>query len=140
MNTEPNGITDALAKAMQVVNDGRQAQEAAGNQTVEVEAAEGMIRVSATLAGKVRVDLVDPRTVRLSKEYLSEEITNGVNAALDAAREQAGMPGAVDLAALSEKVEEIQQQSVRQLSSFMNSLAESHTKIVQAASQAKGID
>lgn len=140
MNTEPNGITDALAKAMQVVNDGRQAQEAAGNQTVEVEAAEGMIRVSATLAGKVKVDLVDPRAVRLSKEYLSEEITNGVNAALDAAREQAGMPGAVDLAALSEKVEEIQQQSVRQLSSFMNSLAESHTKIVQAASQAKGID
>ncbi|MEU5871662.1 YbaB/EbfC family nucleoid-associated protein [Glycomyces sp. NPDC047369] len=140
MNTEPNGITDALAKAMQVVNDGKQAQEAAGNQTVEVEAAEGMIRVSATLAGKVRVDLVDPRTVRLSKEYLSEEITNGVNAALDAAREQAGMPGAVDLAALSEKVEEIQQQSVRQLGSFMNSLAESHTKIVQAAAQAKGLD
>lgn len=140
MNTESNGIADALAKAMQVVNDGKQAQEAAGNQTVEVEAAEGMIRVSATLAGKVKVDLVDPRAVRLSKEYLSEEITNGVNAALDAAREQAGMPGAVDLAALSEKVEEIQQQSVRQLGSFMNSLAESHTKIVQAAAQAKGLD
>ncbi|PRY61037.1 YbaB/EbfC family nucleoid-associated protein [Glycomyces artemisiae] len=140
MNTESNGIADALAKAVQVVNDGRQAQEAAGNQTVEVEAAEGMIRVSATLAGKVKVDLVDPRAVRLSKEYLSEEITNGVNAALDAAREQAGMPGAVDLAALSEKVEEIQQQSVRQLGSFMNSLAESHTKIVQAAAQAKGLD
>ncbi|WP_335991508.1 YbaB/EbfC family nucleoid-associated protein [Glycomyces sp. MUSA5-2] len=140
MNTESNGIADALAKAMQVVNDGKQAQEAAGNQTVEVEAAEGMIRVSATLAGKVKVDLVDPRAVRLSKEYLSEEITNGVNAALDAAREQAGMPGAVDLAALSEKVEEIQQQSVRQLGSFMNSLAESHTKIVQTAAQAKGLD
>jgi len=140
LNTESNGIADALAKAMQVVNDGKQAQEAAGNQTVEVEAAEGMIRVSATLAGKVKVDLVDPRAVRLSKEYLSEEITNGVNAALDAAREQAGMPGAVDLAALSEKVEEIQQQSVRQLGSFMNSLAESHTKIVQAAAQAKGLD
>lgn len=140
MNTESNGIADALAKAVQVVNDGKQAQEAAGNQTVEVEAAEGMIRVSATLAGKVKVDLVDPRAVRLSKEYLSEEITNGVNAALDAAREQAGMPGAVDLAALSEKVEEIQQQSVRQLGSFMNSLAESHTKIVQAAAQAKGLD
>ncbi|NUQ89639.1 MAG: hypothetical protein HOQ43_14420 [Glycomyces artemisiae] len=140
MNTESNGIADALAKAMQVVNDGKQAQEAAGNQTVEVEAAEGMIRVSATLAGKVKVDLVDPRAVRLSKEYLSEEITNGVNAALDAAREQAGMPGAVDLAALSEKVEEIQQQSVKQLSSFMSTLVDSQQRIVRAAAEAKGVE
>ncbi len=141
MNTTPeNGIADALAKAMDIVREGRQAQEEAGAQTVEVQAAEGMIRVSATLAGKVTVDIVDPRAVRLSKEYLSEEITAGVNAALDAAREQAGMPGAIDLESLSEKVEEIQQQSVQQLSSFMNTLAASHSKIVQAAAQAKGVE
>ncbi|WP_158630371.1 YbaB/EbfC family nucleoid-associated protein [Glycomyces terrestris] len=141
MNTTPeSGIADALAKAMDIVRDGRQAQEDAGAQAVEVRAADGMISVSATLAGKVTVDIVDPRAVRLSKEYLSEEITNGVNAALDAAREQAGVPGAIDLDALSEKVEEIQQQSVQQLSSFMNTLAASHTRIVQAAAQAKGVE
>ncbi|RRR99317.1 hypothetical protein EIW28_11380 [Glycomyces terrestris] len=141
LNTTPeSGIADALAKAMDIVRDGRQAQEDAGAQAVEVRAADGMISVSATLAGKVTVDIVDPRAVRLSKEYLSEEITNGVNAALDAAREQAGVPGAIDLDALSEKVEEIQQQSVQQLSSFMNTLAASHTRIVQAAAQAKGVE
>jgi DNA-binding protein YbaB len=141
MNSTPDssGIADALNQALQVARDGQRAQEEAG-QTVEVEAAEGMVRVSSTLAGKVTVDIVDPRASRLSKEYLSEEITMGVNAALDAAREQAGIPGAIDLASLTEKVEEIQQQSVRQLGSFMNSLADSHAKIVQAAAQAKGIE
>jgi DNA-binding protein YbaB len=137
---EPDGITDALAKAMDLVREGRQAQEGTEVQRVEVEAADGMVRASATLAGKVAVDILDPRAMRLSKEYLSEELTAGVNAALDAAREQAGMPGAVDLAALTEKVEEIQQQSVQQLSSFMNTLAASHSKIVQAAAQAKGVE
>lgn len=49
------------------------------------------------------------------------------------------MPGAIDLAALSEKVEEIQQQSVQRLSSFMSSLADSQAKIVRAAAEAKGV-
>jgi DNA-binding protein YbaB len=142
MSTEPDasGITDALTKALQVVQDGQRAQEEAGEQTVEVEVAEGMIRVAATLTGKVTVKLVDPRSARLGTEVLGEEITKGVNAALDAAREQAGMPGAIDLAALSEKVEEIQQQSVQQLSSFMSSLADSQAKIVRAAAEAKGVE
>jgi DNA-binding protein YbaB len=142
MSTEPDasGITDALTKALQVAQEGQRAQEEAGNQTVEVEVAEGMIRVAATLAGKVTVKLVDPRSARLGVEVLSEEITKGVNAALDAAREQAGMPGAIDLAGLSEKVEEIQKQSVQRLSSFMSSLADSQTKIVRAAAEAKGVE
>jgi DNA-binding protein YbaB len=142
MSTEPDatGITDALSKALQVAQDGQRAQEEADTQTVDVEVAEGMIRVSATLNGKVAVNLLDPRAVRLGTEVLSEEITRGVNAALDAAREQAGMPGAIDLAALSEKVEEIQQQSVQRLSSFMSSLADSQAKIVRAAAEAKGVE
>ncbi|WP_240193250.1 YbaB/EbfC family nucleoid-associated protein [Glycomyces sp. YM15] len=142
MSTAPDasGITDALTKALHVAQDGQRAQQEAGNQTVEVEVAEGMIRVAATLAGKVSVELVDPRSARLGVEVLSEEITKGVNAALDAAREQAGLPGAIDLAALNEKVEEIQQQSMRQLSSFMSTLVDSQAKIVRTASEAKGLD
>ncbi|MCD0442521.1 YbaB/EbfC family nucleoid-associated protein [Glycomyces sp. A-F 0318] len=138
--SESSGITDALAQALQIAKDGQRAQEEAGAATVEVEAAEGMVRVTATLAGKVAVEIVDPRAVRLSREYLGEEITAGVNAALDKAREQAGVPGAVDLDALTEKVEEIQQQSVQRLSSFMSTLAESHTRIVRTAAQSKGVD
>ena len=136
---DPSGIADALSQALQVAKDGQRTQEEAGTQTVEVEAAEGMVRVIATLAGKVTVKIIDPRAVRLGAEVLGEEITAGVNAALDAAREQAGLPGAIDLAALSEKVEEIQQQSVQRLSSFMSGLADSHARIVSAASESKGV-
>lgn len=141
MNATPgeSGITDALAQALQVAKDGQRAQEEAGATTVEVEAAEGMVRVSATLAGKVKVDIVDPRAVRLGGTVLAEEITIGVNAALDKAREEAGLPGTVDLEALTEKVEEIQQQSVQRLSSFMSTLADSHARIVQTAAENKGV-
>jgi DNA-binding protein YbaB len=135
-----SGITDALAQALQIAKDGQRAQEEAGSQTVEVETAEGMVRVAATLAGKVTVTIVDPRAIRLGGTELAEQITIGVNAALDKAREQAGLPGAVDLDALTQKVEEIQQQSVQRLSSFMNSLAESHTRIVQTAAESKGVN
>jgi DNA-binding protein YbaB len=138
-SSDQSGITDALAQALQIAQDGRRAQEEAGAQSVEVEAAEGMVRVAATLAGKVTVTIVDPRAMRLSREELAEEITTGVNAALDKAREQAGMPGAIDLEALNEKVEEIQQQSVQRLSSFMNTLADSHARIVQSAAESKGV-
>ncbi|MEU6250847.1 YbaB/EbfC family nucleoid-associated protein [Glycomyces sp. NPDC047010] len=136
---ESNGIAEALGKALAIARDAQRAQEESGAQTVEVEAADGMIRVSATTAGKVAVDIVDPRAVRLSKEQLSEEITAGVNAALDAAREQAGIPGAIDLEGLNEKVEELQQQSVQRLSSFMNTLTESHARIVQTAADGRGL-
>lgn len=133
------GITGALSQALQIAKDGQRAQEEADVTTVEVEAAEGMVRVSATLAGKVTVEIIDPRAVRLGGSVLAEEITAGVNAALDKAREAAGLPGAVDLKALNEKVEEIQQQSVQQLSSFMSRLADSHQKIVRTAAESKGV-
>ncbi|WP_026929451.1 hypothetical protein [Glycomyces tenuis] len=63
-----------------------------------------------------------------------------VNTALDAAREQAGVPSGIDLAALNEKVERIQQQSMRQLGSFMSSLGAAHGRIVQSAAEAKGVN
>jgi DNA-binding protein YbaB len=137
--SDQSGIISALEQALQVAKDGQRAQEEAGNSAVEVEVAEGMVRVEATLAGKVTVTIVDPRAVRLGGTVLAEEITIGVNAALDKAREQAGLPGAIDLDALNEKVEEIQQQSVRQLSSFMSTLADSHERIVRAAAESKGV-
>ncbi|GAB3650254.1 YbaB/EbfC family nucleoid-associated protein [Glycomyces tarimensis] len=138
--SDQSGITDALTQALQIAKDGQRAQEEAGATTVEVEAAEGMVRVAATLAGKVTVTIVDPRAVRLGGTVLAEEITIGVNAALDKAREQAGLPGAVDLDALTQKVEEIQQQSVQRLSSFMSTLASSHDRIVQTAAENKGVN
>ncbi|MDA1362183.1 YbaB/EbfC family nucleoid-associated protein [Glycomyces luteolus] len=137
MNSNPDasGIGDILERALSVVREGKQAQEAVDAQTVEAEAADGQVRVTATLSGSVKVAIVDPRAVRLGAEVLAEEITTAVNAALDAAREQAGLPGAMDLDGLSSKIEEIQQQSTQRMQAFMSSLAGAHSSIARAASE-----
>lgn len=134
-NPDASGIGDVLAQALNVVREGKQAQEAVDAQTVEAEAADGQVRVTATLSGSVKVAIVDPRAVRLGAEVLAEEITIAVNAALDAAREQAGLPGAMDLDGLSSKIEEIQQQSTQRMQAFMSSLAGAHSNIARAASE-----
>lgn len=136
--SDPSAITDAFTKALEIAKEGQRAQEEAGSRTVEAEAADGQVRAIATLSGKVTVRIIDPRAVRLGAEVLAEEITIAVNAALDAAREEVGQPGAIDLDALSEKVEELQQQSTQRLSSFMTSLADAHAQIVRGTPDGKG--
>lgn len=135
---DPSGISEALSQALEVAKEGQRAQAEAADQTVEAEAADGQVRAIATLTGKVTVRIIDPRALRLGGDVLGEEISIAVNAALDAAREQAGLPGSIDLAALSEKVEEIQQQSAQRLGSFMTSLADAHSRIVSATPEGKG--
>jgi DNA-binding protein YbaB len=129
---DTNSISDMLGQAIEAAREGQRAQEEAAAQSVEKEAANGQIRVTATLAGQVTVQIVDPRAIRLGAAVLGEEITKAVNEALTAAREQAGVPGAIDLGGLAEKAEEIQKQSVAQLRSFMTSLTEAHTRVIQS--------
>ncbi|HEY1095057.1 MAG TPA: YbaB/EbfC family nucleoid-associated protein [Glycomyces sp.] len=129
---DTNAISEMLGQAIEAAREGQRAQENAAGQTVEKEAANGQIRVTATLAGNVKVQIVDPRAIRLGAEVLGEEITKAVNEALTAAREQAGVPGNIDLGGLAEKAEEIQKQSVAQLRSFMTSLTEAHTRVIQS--------
>lgn len=129
---DTNAISEMLGQAIEAAREGQRAQEDAAGQTVEKEAANGQIRVTATLAGNVEVQIVDPRAIRLGAEVLGEEITKAVNEALTAAREQAGVPGNIDLGGLAEKAEEIQKQSVAQLRSFMTSLTEAHTRVIQS--------
>jgi len=135
---DSSSITDMLSQAVEAAKIGAQAQEERASQTVEVEAAEGQIRVTANLMGKVKVDIIDPRAVRLGAAVLGEEITIAVNAALDKAREESGTPGEIDLAGLSEKMEELQKQSAQKLRGFMDGLATSHEQIVRTASERLG--
>lgn len=131
--SDSSGIADVLAQALQVAKEGQRAQEEAESQTVEAEAADGQVRATVSLTGKVKVEIIDPRAIRLGAEVLSEEITKAVNAALEAARDAVGVPGAVDLAELSGKIEQIQQQSTERLKSFMGGLADAHSQIIRAS-------
>ncbi|MDN3243830.1 YbaB/EbfC family nucleoid-associated protein [Glycomyces tritici] len=135
---DSSSITDMLSQAVEAAKIGAQAQAERASQTVEVEVAEGRVRVSANLVGKVTVAIVDPRALRLGAEALGEEITAGVNAALDKAREESGTPGEIDLAGLSEKMEQLQQESAQKLRGFMDGLSASHEQIVRTASERLG--
>jgi DNA-binding protein YbaB len=137
---DTNAISEMLGQAIEAAKEGQRAQEDAAGQTVEKEAANGQIRATATLAGTVTVQIVDPRAIRLGAEVLGEEITKAVNEALTAAREQAGVPGNIDLGGLAEKAEEIQKQSVAQLRSFMTSLTEAHTRVIQSTDDGRDAD
>lgn len=135
---DSSSITDMLSQAVEAAKIGAEAQAERASQTVEVEVAEGRVRVSANLVGKVTVAIVDPRALRLGAEALGEEITAGVNAALDKAREESGTPGEIDLAGLSEKMEQLQQESAQKLRGFMDGLSASHEQIVRTASERLG--
>jgi DNA-binding protein YbaB len=135
---DSSSITDMLSQAVEAAKIGAQAQAERASQTVEVEVAEGRVRVSANLVGKVTVTILDPRALRLGAEALGEEITAGVNAALDKAREESGTPGEIDLAGLSEKMEQLQQESAQKLRGFMDGLSSSHEQIVRTAAERLG--
>lgn len=135
---DSSSITDMLSQAVEAAKIGAQAQAERASQTVEVEVAEGQVRVSANLVGKVTVTIIDPRALRLGAEVLGEEITAGVNAALDKAREESGTPGEIDLAGLSEKMEQLQQESAQKLRGFMDGLSSSHEQIVRTAAERLG--
>lgn len=137
---DTNSITDMLGQAIEAAREGQRVQDESAAQTVEAEAADGQVRATATLAGHVKVEIIDPRAVRLGAEALGEAITKAVNEALTAAREQAGLPGAIDLGGLAEKAEEIQKQSVAQLQSFMTTLADAHTRVVRSTDDGRDAD
>ncbi|SDD22078.1 YbaB/EbfC family nucleoid-associated protein [Glycomyces harbinensis] len=133
----PSNIGDALGQALDAVKAGQQAQEAIADKTTQAEAADGRVIATASLNGKVTVEITNVRAYRLEPAQLAAEITRAVNEALDAARDQAAAPADVDLGELSAKLEEIQQQSAKQLQSFMSSLTETHAGVLRAASEGR---
>ncbi len=135
--TNPSNINDALAQALDAVKTGQQAQEAIAGQSARAEAADGRVIATASLTGKVTVEITNVRAYRLEPAQLAQEITNAVNEALDAARGQAAAPADIDLSELSTKLEEIQQQSVKQLQGFMSSIVETQTGVIRAASEGR---
>jgi hypothetical protein len=91
------------------------------------EAAGG--RVTATITSDGRLDKLelDQRAMRLGSQDLAEQIAVAVNAALDDLRAKSTGPsvaGAADPAALAAQVQGIQDQSLRQMESINQSIAE----------------
>jgi DNA-binding protein YbaB len=117
--------TLALSKQVQA----GQGADPEGEQVVE--RAEGLIRVTASAAGEIRIDL-DPKVMRLGSEVLGHELSGAVNESLAALNEQRLAAQHLDLDAINEQVEALQEQASAQLNNFMDGILRAH----QAAGEA----
>jgi hypothetical protein len=85
----------------------------------EGAAADGMIRAVVVPGGRLESVSVEPRLLRQGVEEICAQIVVAVNAALDDLATRTPKPdAAVDLAALSTRLESLQDQSVRQMAMF----------------------
>jgi hypothetical protein len=117
---------------------GRAGGEAAGPSDADAErvtgegsAAHGKITAKVAAGGHLEELIVDPRLLRSGSEELCAQIKIAVNAAMDDLRghtAQAG-PAPIDPAALAGMIEELQTESVRQMSQFTRGVAETVAKI-----------
>jgi DNA-binding protein YbaB len=97
------------------------------------EAAEGMIRVAALPGGRLADLELDPRVMRMDSITLAKEILTATNAALADLQEKlkAGLVSP-DLNALASQLTEVQQESSRQMSTFIQSLVDAQDRIAQS--------
>jgi DNA-binding protein YbaB len=89
------------------------------------EAADGLVKVIAETGKLSKIEL-NPRAMRLPSEDLAEAIVEAANAALaDLAAKAGSETGLVaDPAALDARLSELQDQSVRQMSRYMQGISE----------------
>ena len=94
------------------------------------EAADGLIRVKALPGGKLAELELDPRVMRMDSTSLSDAIVEAANAALADLTEQLrnGLAGP-DLNALADQLKEVQQESTRNMSTFLDALTDIQERI-----------
>jgi DNA-binding protein YbaB len=100
------------------------------------ESAEGMIQVKAQAGGRLADLEIDPRAMRMDSITLAKEILAAANAALaDLQEKLRGTIVSPDLNALASQLTEVQQESSRQMGSFIQSLVDAQERIAAAGRQ-----
>lgn len=104
----------------------------------EGEAADGRIKVTAKVGGRLESVTLDPRALRMPSDELGEQIVVAVNAALDDLRQKVADQSEPSMAgfdpeALAEQMLELQDQSIKQMSRFTAGMEEMLERIARAA-------
>jgi DNA-binding protein YbaB len=109
------------------VGAGADAEPVSGEGT----AADGKVTAKVAAGGHLEELTVDPRLLRSGSEELCAQIKIAVNAAMDDLRARTALagPATMDPAALAGILEELQTESVRQMSQFTQGVAETVAKI-----------
>lgn len=134
--TGPNEFDRMLSETRQLLEQVRSGQAPPpgdwDEQAVEGrgEAAQSRIRVVAGVGGELTSIELDPRVMRMSSEELAAELITAVNAALRDLRSQTRASDvAIDPAVLAERLKEAQDQGLRQMVLFTQSLDDLMTRI-----------
>ncbi|MCM0675857.1 YbaB/EbfC family nucleoid-associated protein [Micromonospora phytophila] len=94
------------------------------------EAADGRIRVTVGVDGRVSGIDIDPRVLREGSDHLAAELRDAVNAALDGQDDATAAADPVpDLAALTTTVERLQDEGLRQLREISQAVGETMRKL-----------
>lgn len=129
---DPSGIEEMLARTRQSLDSARGAGDDVDAEPIKGngEAAEGMIRVTAVVGGRLEGLEIDARAMRMTSVQLAEEIMVAANAALaDLQAQIRDKMAAPDLDGLAERLREVQEQSVPQLRRFIDALTDAQSRI-----------
>lgn len=119
-------LADARAALSSAVKNPEQHQI----EPIEVEGADGLIRLTLNPAGRVDELHVDGRAMHFGSEAVAAEIKRMINTALDQRAEALGTDETVpDLEAINESVAEIQDRSLRQFQAMSASISEVMAKL-----------
>ncbi|GGU91682.1 hypothetical protein GCM10010182_03350 [Actinomadura cremea] len=137
MDSASNDLDRMLTEARKALESMRQggaaAAPAADAEPVEGvgEAGEGRVKVTAVSGGRLKKVEINPRAMRLSAEELGEHLVTAANAALDDLRTNAAEAAgqAVDTERLGKQVEEIQNESLRQMSMISQAFNDAISKV-----------
>ncbi|MFI6267694.1 YbaB/EbfC family nucleoid-associated protein [Micromonospora zamorensis] len=101
----------------------------------EATAGDGLIAVVAAPGGRIQSITVAPQVLRQGSDYLAEQLTIAVNAALDdlQARTVADAPDPPGPAVLLDRLADVQQQSVHQMQSFLSALTSAQARTARPA-------
>ncbi|WP_205326003.1 hypothetical protein [Glycomyces sp. YM15] len=125
-----DAIAQQLADARAALSTAVRSPEANQVEPVTVEGAEGLLRLTVGVEGRIDKFEFDPRIMRIGSEVLFDEIKRMVNAALDERAEAMGTDEPVpDLEAINESVAEIQDRSLRQFQAMSASISEVMAKL-----------
>ncbi|MFG1842850.1 YbaB/EbfC family nucleoid-associated protein [Micromonospora sp. NPDC049175] len=93
--------------------------------------AAGMIEVTAVTGGQIERISLDPRVMRVPSETLAEELRDAVNEALRTlqASTTANVAPPIDPNALTAQLEKLQETSVRQMSGFIEAIAQAQNRL-----------
>lgn len=135
--TSGSPFADILKQTLELSKQVQASQDvAADEEPVVVERAEGMIQVTAKSNTEIALYL-NPVAFRIGSEALAEQIAAAVNESLTTLKERQLSVGNLDLEAVNQQVEELQEQATKQLTTFMDGILRAHDAAGSAGSGKK---